>query len=112
MSDNKYDGMTVEQVISTVYEYKEIHQYLNDDRMTRALELLARFFGSGGDIPYVKAATIIVELQSLSTDFAAKAIYYQTIGKSEPDSTHRKNIYYAMRDALSKLADSMKYMVK
>lgn len=111
-NENKFDGMTVEEVIGTVYEYKEIHDFLNDPQMTRALELLARFYGSAGDVPYVKAAGLIVELQALSTDFAAKAIFYQTIGKQEPDSAHRKNIYYSMRDAMSRLSDSLKYMLK
>lgn len=112
MNENKFDGMTVEQVIGTVYEYNEIHEFLCDNRMDRALELLARFYGSAGNVPYAKAAALIVELQALSTDFAAKAIFYQTIGKSEPDAAHRKNIYYSMRDAMSRLSDSMKYMVK
>lgn len=109
---SKFDGMTVEEVIGTVYEYKEVHEFLGDPQMDRALELLARFYASAGDVPYIKAATLIVELQALSSDFAVKALYYQTIGKSEPDSTHRKNIYYSMRDAMAKLSDSMKYMMK
>lgn len=111
-NDNKFDGMTVEEVIGTIYEYSEIHEFLRDPQMTRALELLARFYGSGGDVPYVKAAGLIVELQALSTSFAAKAIFYQTIGKAEPDSAHKKNIYYSMRDAMAKLSDSLKYMMK
>lgn len=112
MTDNKFDGMTVEEVIGTVYEYRAVHEFLNDPQMTRSMELLARFYGSAGEIPYAKAAMLIVELQALSSDFATKAIYYQTIGKGEPDSTHRKNIYYTMRDAMGKLSDSIKYMLK
>ena len=112
MSENQFEGKPVEEVISAVWEYKEINDFLRDDRMTRALELLAVFFGSGGDIPYTKTAKLIVELQLLSTDFATKAVYYQTIGKGESDSTHKKNIYYSMRDALTRLSDSLKYMMK
>lgn len=112
MNANQFDGYTVLEVINTVAGYKEISDFLEDDRIDRSLELLARVFSSEGDIPVMKIQVLIVELQALSAHFAIKSVYYQTIGKVEADSTHKKNIYYAMRDAFGKLADSMKYMAK
>ena len=112
MSTNMYDGMTVEQVISSVYEYKELSDFLEDDRVDRCMGLMAQTYGSQGNIPPLKVAMLIVELQNLSSHCATKAIFYQTIGKGEPDAAHKKNIYYAMRDATSKLSDSMKYLMK
>ena len=109
---NRFDNYTVEEVIATVFEYKELSEFLEDEQLDRALELLARVYASAGEIPAMKVQLLIVELQALATHCAVKAIYYQTIGKVGADASHKKNIYYSMKDALGKLSDSLKYMAK
>lgn len=109
---NEFDGTDIAEVISVAYEYREIAEFMDDTRIDTALMLLVNLLEKPQGPPPAKVASLIVELQSVSTHCAIKATYYQTIGKSEQDSTHKKNLYYTFREAFGKLADSVKYLIR
>ena len=114
MAQEKVDisEMTPTEVISMVYELKEINEFLDDDNVERALDLLINIMYAKGSVPYEKVPNAIVELQALATKFAISATYYQTVGRDGTNESHKKNIYYTLKDAFTKLADNLKYLVK
>ena len=99
-------------IISLVYEFNEIHEFMEDESVDRALELLVKTLFSKGGPPPGTVESLIVEMQALAAKFALLATYYQTIGKGGTEETHKKNVYYTLRDAFTKLADNLKYLVK
>lgn len=106
------EGKTTTEVISMIYELREINNFLDDDQVERALDLLINLLYSRGEVPYEKVPLVIVELQALATKFAVSATYYQTIGKDGSEESHKKAIYYTLKDAFTKLADNLKYLVR
>ena len=114
MSNGKIDldGESTGDIISLIYEFKEMHEFMDDESVDRALELLVKTLFSRGGPPPGAVPALIVEMQALATKFALLATYYQTIGKGGSEETYKKNIYYTMRDAFTKLADNLKYLVR
>lgn len=109
---NLFDNSELSEILNVAHEYREMSEFLTDKQVDRALVLLIKLLRDPGGPGQASVPSLIVELQAISTHCALKATYYQTIGKSEPDSTHKKNIYYTFRDAFIKLTDSVKYMLK
>lgn len=109
---NRFENSDLTAVLNVAQEYKEVSEFLTDDQVDRALILLVKLLRDPNGPSQIAIPGLIVELQAISTHCALKATYYQTIGKSEPDSTHKKNLYYTFRDAFIKLTDSVKYMLK
>lgn len=114
MSNGKVDleDVAMVDVISMVQEFNDIHEFMDDESVDRALELLVKALFSKGGPPPGTVNNLIVEMQALATKFAILATYYQTIGKGGTEETHKKNVYYTLRDAFTKLADNLKYLVK
>ena len=65
-----------------------------------------------GSVTPQLAPKLIVELQTLATKFAILGTYYQSIGKGGTKETHKKNVYYTLKDAITKLVDALKYAAK
>lgn len=100
------------ELISMISEFNELHEYMNDEQMDRALELVVKFIVRAGEIQPKDVPPVIVELQALATKFAILSSYYGNMGKGGAREVHIKNMAYTMNSALTKLADSLKYLTK
>jgi arginine repressor len=100
------------ETVSSITQFNDIHEFLQDEDVDRALDLVVKILMKKGSVPSSEAPRIIVELQALSSKFAIMATYYATIGKDGTKESHKKNLMFTMRDALSKLADALKYVAK
>lgn len=111
MIDTKNMDMT--DLINTVSEFTEVHEFMKDDQIDRALAVIVKVM-MNPDIPPNKAVPLIAELQAMSGKFAILATWYATVQKGPSGSVNhtKKNVYYSMRDALEKLADSLKYSAR
>jgi hypothetical protein len=100
------------ELISTVTQFNDIHEFMTDEQLDRAMHLVIKLVMEKGSIPSQQAPKLIVELQALATKFAVLATYYATIGKGGTDENHKKNVYFTMKDAITKLVDALKYAAK
>jgi hypothetical protein len=101
------------ELISQITEFNDLHEFMNDEQMDRALHLVIKLIMKP-DIPVSHATRLIVELQAMSAKFAVLAAYYATIAKDRAGTAnnHKKNIYYSTKEAIDKLVDSLKYTAK
>lgn len=107
MSDNQLE------LLSQITEFNDLHEFMNDEDIDRALELVVKLLmNKGSGISPALAPKLIVELQALATKFAILGTFYQSIGKKGTEEAHRKNVYYTLKESLSKLVDSLKYVAK
>ncbi len=102
------------QLISTITEFNNIHDFMNDEQLDRAMELVIKLMGKRGEISPQKAVPLIVELQALSTKFALASAQYATFdsGAARSVNAHKKNVYYSAKEAINKLVDALKFSVK
>jgi len=100
------------ELVSTVTQFNDIHEFMNDKDLDRALHLVVKLTMEQGRVPHAKAAALIVELQALATKFAILATYYATIGKAGTEENHKKNVFFTMKDSITKLVDSLKYAAR
>lgn len=106
MSDNPLE------IVSQITEFNDLHEFLQDEDVDRALHLVLKILFEKGSIPATQAPRLIVELQALATKFAIMATYYQTVGRAGNNESHKKNIMFTMKESLTKIADSIKYIAK
>lgn len=100
------------ELVSTITELNDIHEFMNDDDVDRAMHLVVKLLVEAGSIPSHQAPRLIVELQALATKFAILATYYATIGKAGTEENHKKNLFFTLKDSLTKLSDSIKYVAR
>lgn len=100
------------ELISQITEFNEVHDFMQDDELDKCLAIVVKLIVRMGEVPSVKIPPLIVELQALSTKFAILASYYGNMGKGGTRETHKKNMYYTLKEALPKLVDALKYQVK
>lgn len=108
MSENKL------QLISKITEFNDIHEFMEDEQLDKAMELVVKLIMTEGKIPAEKAVPLIIELQSLSTKFALASAQYATFdaGAARSKNAHKKNVYYSTKEAINKLVDALKFSVK
>lgn len=111
MIDTK--NMNTTDLINTIAEFTDVHDFMKDEQIDRALAVIVKII-MNPDVPPQKAVPLIAELQGLSAKFAILATWYATVEKGSAGSVNhtKKNVYYSMRDALEKLADSLKYSAR
>lgn len=103
---------TAMELVSTVTEFNDLHDFMEDEQLDRALYLVVRLYNEKGKMNPAQAAAVIVELQALATKFAVLGTYYMTIGKKGAPEVHKKNVYMTLKDSITKLVDSLKYVSK
>lgn len=81
------------ELISRITEFNEIHDFMQDDELDKALATVVKLIVRAGDVPPQKIPPLIVELQALSTKFAILASYYANMGKSGVKEVQKKNMY-------------------
>lgn len=104
MSDNSL------QLISTITEFNDLHQFMNDEQLDKAMEIVVNLIVRQGEVKPEKAIRLIVELQALSTKFALASAQYATFdaGQARSEKAHKKNVYYSAKEAINKLVDALK----
>lgn len=102
------------QLVSKITEFNQIHDFMEDEQLDRALEIVVKLIVKQGDIPSIKAVPLIVELQALSTKFAMASAMYATFdaGPARSEKAHKKNVYYSAKEAINKLVDALKISAK
>lgn len=106
MSDNPLE------LVSQITEFNDLHEFMGDEEVDRALHLVVKLLVNKGSVTPNVAPKLIVELQTLATKFAILGTYYQSIGKAGTRETHKKNVYYTLKDSITKLVDALKYTAK
>ena len=101
------------EVISLVTEFNDLHDFMNDEQLDRAMMAIINIIAKP-DIPAAKAHILIVELQAISAKFGVLASYYSTIAKDKAGTinNNKKNIYYSVKESVDKLVDALKYVVR
>lgn len=103
---------SVLEMVSQVVEFNEVHEFMNDEELDKAMAIVVKLIVRAGEVPPQKVPDLIVELQAMSTKFAILASYYANMGKGGVRETHKKNMYYTLKETLPKLADALKYQTK
>lgn len=98
------------ELISTITEFNDISEYMNDKELDMALDLIIKLV-SKPDVPAGTAPQLIVKLQAISAKLAIQARYYTTFEKGG-ESSKRKNTYYTAAEAIDKLVDALKYSAR
>ncbi len=100
-------------LVSKVTEFNDLHDFMLDDQLDRALEIVINCY-MREDVSPAKAIKLIVELQALSTKFAIQGKVYETFKSGPPRSeeAHKKNLYKNMNAALDKMVDALKHVAK
>jgi hypothetical protein len=103
----------VEYIAQVSSEMKELHDFLEDEKLDRALELAIKCLHNP-NVPASKVRALIVELQAISVHLSVNAVVYSTIKRDRAgtENNHKKNIYYSMRDAVDNLVSALKYCAK
>lgn len=99
---------TTAETLNSVAEFAEVSGYMNDPEFTKALEMIVKIMATP-DIPPYKARVLVVQLEAYAAKFAMLASYHAFIDKSDRS---KKNMYYTGRDAMQRLVDSLKYVVR
>lgn len=101
------------ELISTITEFNDLHKFMNDEQLDKAMAIVVKLL-MNPDVPAAKAPHLIIELQAMSTKFAMLATVYSTIAKDKAgtENNNKKNIYYTAKEAIDKLVDALKYVVR
>ena len=100
------------ELVSEITQLNDIHEFMEDEDVDRAMHLVVKLLVEKGSLPSHQAPRLIVELQAMATKFGLLATYYATIGKNGTVENHKKNLYFTLKDSLTKLVDSLKYTAK
>lgn len=100
------------ELINEVVEFNEIHKFMDDEQIDRALTIVVKAINGPGDLPPQAIPNLIVELQALSAKCAILATYYNGIGKGGPEEIKKKNMYYTFKEVLNDLVNALKYQAK
>lgn len=111
--------MTAHVDISTIELTKEllwIADQLEDPELEEALKYVVKMIRKP-DVPATVAAPAIVKLSALSVKFSFAATYYKTYGSTGTGEAgkpgrYKKDMYYTASDAIPKLVDALKYIVR
>jgi len=98
------------EMISSVTEFNDMSEFMNDKDLDQALELMIKLIAKP-DVPPSAAPSLIVKLQAISAKLAMQARYYTTFEKGGENSK-KKNTYYTAAEAIDKLVDALKYSAR
>lgn len=101
------------ELVSIITEFNDLHEFMGDEHLDAALEIVVKLLMKP-DVPSAAAPKLIIELQAMSTKFAILASVYSTIAKDKAGTVNnnKKNIYYSLKEAIDKLVDALKYVVR
>lgn len=99
---------TTAETLNSVAEFAELAGYMDDPEFTKALEMIVKIMASP-DIPPAQAQRLIVLLESYAAKFAMLASFHAHVDKRD---RAKKNMYYSGRDAMQRLVDALKYVLR
>lgn len=110
---SELQSKTAIEFISLIDDFRELHEFMEDEQLDRAMELTVRFLQKPDFNPGM-APKLIVELQALATKFSLSAALYKTIKRNRAgtDENFKKEVYYTVAEALNRLVDAVKYVSK
>lgn len=100
------------ELINDVVEFNEIHNFMDDEQIDRALTVIVKAINDPDGLPPQAIPNLIVELQALSAKFAVLATYYNGLGKGGPNEVKKKNLYYTFKEVMNDLVNALKYKAK
>lgn len=100
-----------DDIIELTDELKTLAEKMDDDDLEEAIKLTLKIIKKP-DVPASSAISLITQLQAISTRIGMTKVFYKTWGKSEPDARYKKDVYYTAQDAIDRLVDSLKYVVR
>lgn len=100
--------MTTQTNLEQISDLYEIAEYMNDEELTTALEVIAKIILKQG-IPVEAAVFELVRLQAIAAKMAFKATWMTNVDKSDRS---KKNIYYTAAAEIDKMCQSLKYLAK
>lgn len=97
----------IEEYLEGAEQLSVTADFLNDDEARFALSVIRKLIQKP-DVTHVAAQKTIIQLQAIAAQSKMLAKYYQTIGKTEADASHHKNLYYSLSEELDKLVMALK----
>ena len=110
MSEERNRDVDID-IISSVHEFVKLSEVVNDPDLDEALAYVVKLIEKP-DVPPAAAVRTIVKLEALSAKFAFAQTFYKTFGKSGTEERYKKDVYYTARDAIERLVDALKYIVR
>jgi hypothetical protein len=103
-------------ILRQVQEFLWIAEALEDPELEEALEYIVKMI-KDPNVPTQKVAPTIVHLSALAAKFSFAATYYKTYGNTGTgekgkEGRYKKDMYYTAADAIPKLVDALKYIVR
>lgn len=98
-------------IISTTDHLQLLAEKMEDEQFYEAIKYIKQLI-SKPDVPVSRVDDTIVKLQAISANFALGATWYKTFGKDGVSERYKKDVYYTTREALDKLVDALKYIVR
>lgn len=98
-------------VLASIEEFVKISETMKDPELDDALRYIVKLIEKP-DIPPKAAVSVIVKLEAIAAKFAFAQSYYKTFGKAGTDERYKKDVYYTAREAVVRLVDSLKYIVR
>lgn len=103
-------------ILSKVNELRWISEQLEDPELDEALAYVVKMIEKP-DVPASAAAPTIVKLSALAAKFSFAATYYKTYGNTGTGEAgkvgrYKKDMYYTAADAIPKLVDALKYIIR
>lgn len=107
------EGKSTLELISEITEFNDLHEYMKDDQLDRALAVIIKLIMTP-EVPSAKVPVLITELQAISAKFSILASFYSTISKDKAGTinNNKKNIYYSVKEAVDRLVDALKYSAR
>lgn len=102
---NPFDQM------SDIMEFRVTNDFLEDEMVENALLKLTSVLARQ-DIDPIRVARHVVETEAMAAAFRIKYKFYATIGKEEPDSRNKRELYATLHAAFHDLSASIKYLAK
>lgn len=104
---------SVLELISTITQFNDLSEFMNDPQLDLALARVVKLVMKP-EVPQASANQLIVELQAIAAKCSVMAVIYTTIkkGPAGSENAHKKNIYYSISEAITKLVDALKYSAR
>lgn len=104
---------TILKYISQIDEILEVATFLDDEKVSEALDDLVKLTVKS-DVPDAVTRNLIVKLQAMAGTFAIRATYYSTMkkGRSGSDEFNKKQLYYTLSDVFNQMVNALKYAAK
>lgn len=92
-------------------EIQELTEFMNNEEFEAVVAEVAQLVTDPNVAP-MKVRPLIVKLQAMSFNLSMQANYYKSIGKVGTNERYKKDAYYSARDAIDRVVDALKYLVK